>query len=59
MRDPRRISRIITILEKVWQTQSDLRLGQLLLNLATLYDFDLYYLEDNKLERLLKKEVKV
>jgi len=59
MRDPRRITRIITILEKVWQTQSDLRLGQLLLNLATLYDFDLYYLEDNKLERLLKKEVKV
>ena len=59
MRDPRRISRIITILEKVWQTQSDLRLGQLLLNLATLYDFDLYYIEDNKLERLLKKEVKV
>ena len=59
MRDPRRISRIITILEKVWQTQSDLRLGQLLLNLATLYDFDLYYIEDNKLERLLKKVVKV
>ncbi len=37
MRDPDRISGIISRLEKVWQENPDLRLGQLIANASAIY----------------------
>ncbi len=53
MRDKKRIKRILKKLEKVWMASSDLRLGQGLENLARARGIDLFYLEDDELERLL------
>ncbi len=53
MRDKKRIKRILKKLEIVWTSCSDLRLGQGLENLARAREIDLFYLEDEELERLL------
>ena len=53
MRDPKRIKRILKKLEKVWIKCPDLRLGQSLENIAKSKGVDLFYLEDNSLERIL------
>ncbi|USK44120.1 hypothetical protein [Cytobacillus oceanisediminis] len=37
MRDPRRIKRILTLLEKIWEYQPDIRFNQLVSNLQSLY----------------------
>jgi len=47
---------ILKELEKAWNRCSDLRLGQLLENLARTREIDLFYLEDIELLRLLKLE---
>ena len=47
MRDINRIDTITTKLAAIWKLYPDLRLGQLLLNVAR--DPQLYYLEDDKL----------
>ncbi|MBI3046118.1 MAG: hypothetical protein HYY86_01030 [Candidatus Harrisonbacteria bacterium] len=61
-RNPARIREILQRLEKIWLKNSDLRLGQLILNFF-LDDGELYYLEDKELierleERYLKKRKK-
>ena len=61
MRDPKRIVKICKLLEKVWAQDSDLRLGQLLTNLARITNPDrvnLFYLEDDEMEDLLRRFVK-
>lgn len=53
MRSPDRIPEILNELAAIWQKYPDLRLGQLLLNVAQ--DPQLYYLEDVDLILLLKE----
>ena len=53
MRDPKRIPGILHEIGRVWEAFPDMRLGQLLLNVAA--DPALYYLEDDELvHRLLE-----
>ena len=47
MRDPERIDGILNELGEIWKCYPDLRLGQLLLNVAR--DPMLYYIEDDEL----------
>lgn len=51
-RDPKRIKRIVKLLEKRWEAVPDWRLGQLLVN-CTFTGEDLFYLEDDELEERL------
>ena len=53
MRDPKRIPKILKEIEKIWVTQPDLRLGQLLGNCFG--ETGLYYVEDEKLFKVLKE----
>ena len=53
MRDPNRIPNVLHDVQRVWEAFPDLRLGQLLLNVAE--DPALYYMEDEELvHRLLE-----
>jgi uncharacterized protein YihD (DUF1040 family) len=53
MRDKTRIPKILKEIEKIWVTQPDLRLGQLLGNIIR--EPSLYYIEDEELIKILKK----
>lgn len=53
MRDKYRIDAILNELQKIWMEFSDLRLGQLLLNVVE--DPKLYYIEDEVLIEKLKE----
>ena len=53
MRDPKRIPKILKEIEKIWVTQPDLRLGQLLGNCFG--ETELYYVEDGELPKILKE----
>ena len=53
MRNPKRIDKILNIIEKVWKKAPDLRLMQLLGNAHGLRS-DPYYYEDDDLEVALK-----
>ena len=53
MRDPNRIPNVLHDVQRVWEAFPDIRLGQLLLNVAA--DPALYYMEDEELvHRLLE-----
>lgn len=56
MRDPKRIERVLSLIEVLWKRNPDLRLGQLVCNLA-LRDENVFYLEDDKLEQKIIKEL--
>lgn len=47
MRDPKRISKFMTVVKDLWRLNPDLRFGQLILN-AVEAD-SLYYMEDDEL----------
>ena len=49
MRDPKRIDTVLQVLEYYWKQNPDMRLGQLIGNVAR--DPELYYMEDDKLMR--------
>ena len=49
MRDPKRIDTMLQVLEYYWKQNPDMRLGQLIGNIAR--DPELYYMEDDKLMR--------
>jgi len=49
MRDPKRIKRILKLVEKIWEENPDLRLTQLIMN-ALEMNQDPYYIEDTHLE---------
>jgi hypothetical protein len=51
MRDITRITRIITKLEAIWSIFPDWRLGQVLFVLVNLGNADIFYLEDDALEK--------
>lgn len=53
MRDPARIDRILGKLRAYWMTHPDLRLGQLVVNMASSGGADTFYVEDEPLEREL------
>ena len=55
MRDPQRIERVLADLRIHWHLHSELRLGQLVSNLAR--DSDVFYVEDDVLERRLRAAV--
>lgn len=58
MRDQNRIPKIIDLLEKVWKEVPDWRLGQLIENIARDIGWnDAYYMEDDDLEKELKKRL--
>jgi len=53
MRDVRRIPRIMELIEKIWVTNPDLRITQII---GTCFEpGDLYYIEDDLLEKKLKE----
>ena len=56
MRNPDRIDEILELISKIWHKNPDLRLCQLLGNCSALYD--LYYVEDDKLQDELIKYLK-
>jgi uncharacterized protein YihD (DUF1040 family) len=47
MKNPKRIHRIITRLEKLWKKHPELRLSQLIGNLYPKNGLDPYYIEDD------------
>ena len=56
MRDPRRIKRVIALLEKEWQKVPDWRLGQLIENIARDLGWnDAFYMSDDDLEKELRR----
>ncbi len=58
MRDPNRIPRVLELLEKVWKEVPDLRLGQLIENIARDMGWDdAYCVEDDDLEKELRKYI--
>lgn len=55
MRDTNRISRLMKMLESYWLMVPDWRFGQLIENLKRFSGkADLFYMEDDKFEELLK-----
>lgn len=56
-RDPKRIDRILKLIKKIWQDNSDLRLGQII-DTSCSYE-NTFYIEDHELEYRLKKEYKI
>lgn len=62
MRDPERQARIVAKLQQVWESKHpDIRLCQLLDNIvrahSTTWKSDLFYVEDEALERWLDAEI--
>lgn len=53
MRDPNRIDQLLARLKAIWERHPDLRLGQLILNVAS--DPVLYYVEDEELITAMEK----
>lgn len=53
MRDPNRIDQLLARLKAIWERNPDLRLGQLILNVAS--DPVLYYVEDEELMTAMEK----
>ena len=51
MRDPKRIVPLLCLIETIWKGNPDLRLCQLIGNVAP---YDNYHVEDDELERRLK-----
>lgn len=58
MRDRNRINKILDKIEAIWINNPDMRLGQLLVNLAPLrLNNDIFYWEDTDLEIALDNEI--
>jgi len=55
MRDPSRIEEILLLLKKYWEANPDLRLGQILDNVASLSNQRTFYMEDNLVIKFLKE----
>jgi len=57
MRDPKRIEPMLSLIREIWTHHPDLRLMQLLMN-ALKINRDPYYIEDDDLQKALKKDKK-
>jgi len=55
MRDKNRIEPTLKIVKELWKKYPDLRLGQLLINAASVDGTDLFYIEDYDLLQALNK----
>lgn len=58
MRDPKRISIIIAKLLKLWAKKQDWRFCQLISNLHGTGPQDIFYTEDDELERMIDEMLK-
>jgi uncharacterized protein YihD (DUF1040 family) len=58
MRDPKRISRILSLVRALWEQNPDLRLIQLLMNNVE-EGGEAYHFEDDKLEEALRNALRV
>lgn len=56
MRDPDRIYRILLLLMRYWSVNPDLRLGQIISNIAC-HNTSVFYVEDDKIEEWLEGEL--
>ena len=55
MRDPKRIPKLLAVLQEYWEKCPDLRFGQLIENLKSFSGkLDLFYVEDDEFEKILK-----
>lgn len=52
-RDATHMARVLTVVGRCWNGHPHLRLGQMLIN-ASRYERELFYLEDEELERRLE-----
>lgn len=57
MRNPKRIEPMLALIREIWYKYPDLRLTQLIMN-ALKMNQDPYYVEDEKLEKALKEDIK-
>lgn len=57
MRDPKRIKRILNLLEKYWEQVPDQRLCQIISNLHGVGQQDIFHTEDDELEKVLAKNL--
>jgi uncharacterized protein YihD (DUF1040 family) len=55
MRDPKRIKRILSKLDKYWKKNPDWRICQLISNLHGTGPQDIFHTEDEELEEVLDK----
>ena len=59
MRDPKRITPLLTELSEQWKKFPDWRFGQLIENIKRFYGVnDLFYIEDDKMLELIKDFIK-
>ena len=58
MRDPQRIEPTLKLLEELWKKYPDMRLGQLIENLASDANLDAWTIEDSELQQTLNKWLK-
>lgn len=56
-KDPERINRILDLIKEIWEEHPYMRLSQLLGNCVE-DGYDLYYVQDTRLEKLLKTTYK-
>jgi uncharacterized protein YihD (DUF1040 family) len=57
MRDPKRIDRILELLGTYWHANPDLRLGQIVENMAVQQMTDPFYAEDFRIEEALVEAI--
>ena len=54
MRDPKRISQMMNLIQRSWETVPDWRFGQLIENLSRYIGVDdLFYIEDDKMMEVI------
>ena len=54
MRDPKRISQMMNLIQRGWKTVPDWRFGQLIENLSRYIGVDdLFYIEDDKMMKVI------
>ena len=55
MRDPQRIDRLLEKIRFIWKNHQDLRLGELINNPGYPFFEDIYFMEDDELEKKLNE----
>ena len=58
MRDPKRIDRILDKVKKLWQEYPDYRFGQMVWNLSSGIDSNIFHIEDDLMETLIDDQLK-
>lgn len=58
MRDPNRIPQVLANIEKIWQVYPDMRLGQLIANLAAWAEVSVWDIEEDVLVDEIERHLK-